>query len=656
MKKKFSGVIVVIFIVAIMLYITVSAANEEEVYLHNLKIYESQPTDPAALEFYKLPSRNDDIKSDAGEIADLAKLITANIPDDYEKIKAIHDWVANNIYFDYDASVSKDYEDTSALSVLELKRNVCEGYAKLTVALLRSAGIPAKYIDGFALGVHGIEQTDVFYDLNNDEINHAWCEAFADNRWIIMDPTWDSLNKYINGEFKKSPCADKYFDISLKDISGNHKYKDYLFDFRLFDLSGYTSITVPESITVIGDLAFNNCVDLENIIMHNGITRIGVLAFQNCINLTDITIPGSVETIESRTFKNCTGLTNIIIPDSVTNIGKQAFESCVSLTSVKIPDGVTVIESGLFSNCANLKYAPIHGGITNIESSAFQDCVSLTSVKIPESVTSIENNVFNNCTNLKNIILHNGITRIGNRAFNNCISLTEMIIPDNVQSIGPRAFQNCINLISVTMPDGIIMIREGTFQNCANLTNITIPQNVRTIADYAFQDCASLTSIIIPDCASYIGRWAFSNCINLTNIEIPECVTSLGYSFVNYYYLMLDIDVEVSQMRFYDYTIFEGCDNDKLTIYGEAGSIAEEYAEQNGIKFIAGKVPVSEPIIISETPAFAKISVPVTGDAEKASPGIIAFIIVSILLLLTIGAATVFIMLKLIRKYNFTKN
>jgi hypothetical protein len=70
--------------------------------------------------------------------------------------------------------------------------------------------------------------------------------------------------------------------------------------------------------------------------------------------LTSITIPNSVTSIGNMAFADCTGLTSITIPNSVTSIGARAFEGCTGLTSITIPNSVTSIGSSAFRGCTNL--------------------------------------------------------------------------------------------------------------------------------------------------------------------------------------------------------------------------------------------------------------------------------------------------------------
>lgn len=161
------------------------------------------------------------VKKQAEEIVDAGD-------SDYVKIQKVHDWVAANIWYDYDDyhGIAAGYHGEKA--VLEHKRGVCEDYAKLTAALLRSLGIPAKVISG-----------EVTYDTYNDDgwnadgtpkynlEGHAWNEAYADGRWIILDTTWDSNNSYKNGKFSEKADPDRnYFDPPLEIFSLNHKAEE----------------------------------------------------------------------------------------------------------------------------------------------------------------------------------------------------------------------------------------------------------------------------------------------------------------------------------------------------------------------------------------------------------------------------------------------
>ena len=184
----------------------------------------------------------------------------------------------------------------------------------------------------------------------------------------------------------------------------------------------------------------------------------------------------------------------------------------------------------------------------------------MTSITIPDSVTNIGGSAFENCTSLENITIPNSVTSIEKKAFYGCKSLTSITIPDCVTSIGNGAFYGCKSLTSITIPNGVTSIGEGAFRNCKSLTSITIPNGVTSIGRSAFEYCTSLTSIAIPNGVTSIDYYTFEYCTSLTSIIIPDSVTSIGGS------------------------AFKGCDN--LTIYGYKNTAAEEYALNNGFKFI----------------------------------------------------------------------
>ncbi len=107
--------------------------------------FQQQASSADALCFYLKPSKN--VQSEDAGIVSKADEITAGIADAYGKVRAIHDWVASYLYFDYDALAQPGQNwPKDALGALECGRTVCEGYANLTTALLRASGIPAKTV------------------------------------------------------------------------------------------------------------------------------------------------------------------------------------------------------------------------------------------------------------------------------------------------------------------------------------------------------------------------------------------------------------------------------------------------------------------------------------------------------------------------------
>lgn len=150
-----------------------------------------------------------------------AKSIVAGITSDYEKVKAINKWVAENLWYALPTPVgtitsSYNYFTPNtpfreSLDLVAGDATVCGGYAELAVNLLRAAGFPAKEITGDSNG-------DGSWD------GHAWVEVWVDNRWLFMDPTWDTANYLSNGKFTpQAPCRSINFDMSVESYSLTHK-------------------------------------------------------------------------------------------------------------------------------------------------------------------------------------------------------------------------------------------------------------------------------------------------------------------------------------------------------------------------------------------------------------------------------------------------
>ena len=270
--------------------------------------------------------------------------------------------------------------------------------------------------------------------------------------------------------------------------------------------SSLTSITIPDSVTAIGNCAFYECSSLTSVYYMSDISAWCNISFDysffNPFNLylnnelvTDLTIPDSVTTIGYVAFAYCSSLTSVTIPDSVTTIGDYAFQYCSSLTSVTIPDSVTTIGVAAFYDCTSLTSVTIPDSVTMIGEWVFAHCSSLTSVTIPDSVTTIGNYTFCDCSSLTSVTIPNSVTTIGNGAFQYCSSLTSVAIPDSVTTIGYAAFYNCGSLTSVTIPDSVTTIGDYAFNSCSSLESLTIGDSVATIGYAAFVNCENLNTV-----------------------------------------------------------------------------------------------------------------------------------------------------------------
>ena len=193
-------------------------------YNHNSTFFAKLPTDNIFLQSkLKLTAV---VPGALVEFRSLATKITKYDSSEYNKLLSVHDWIAKNIYYDYDSLYDGSYKKTplekTAIIALRSKRCVCQGYTDLSVALLRSIGIPAMGICCWAFG-EGDDNPS-----NSNESNHIFTAAYCDKRWILCDITWDSRNRYEKESFDEDKkLSHTYFDSTVSFMSYTHKFIGY---------------------------------------------------------------------------------------------------------------------------------------------------------------------------------------------------------------------------------------------------------------------------------------------------------------------------------------------------------------------------------------------------------------------------------------------
>lgn len=141
----------------------------------------------------------------------------------------------------------------------------------------------------------------------------------------------------------------------IGSIDNRMKNDKYSWPKGVFYSEELTTITLPKNLRVIGDNAFNNCVNMKSISLPDGLKLIGEGAFYSCSSLEAIAIPGSVEEISKNTFEECKNLKDVTLAQGVRIIGYLAFYECESLVNINIPDSIETIHDEVFSNCKSLK-------------------------------------------------------------------------------------------------------------------------------------------------------------------------------------------------------------------------------------------------------------------------------------------------------------
>ena len=428
------------------------------------------------------------------------------------------------------------------------------------------------------------ENTDS-YDISDD---NSEIIVMSHNDTDIVYPV-EGGNIYFRESYGEIVDCDKSVtNVVIPNEINNVKVRSiglYVFD----DCNDLISVTIPDSITSIGDTEFTRCNNLVaiNVDENNtaytsidGVLYSKSLFFLECYpsgkTQKEFTIPNVVRSIGNCAFENSTNLTTIVIPDNIIGIGMYAFRNCNNLSDIKIPSQVSSIGRAAFSDCSSLTNISIPERVTNIEYATFSGCSSLSSVTIPNSITNIEYAAFSGCNSLSSIIIPDSVTNMGGTessvgynmsgakgsVFSGCSSLTSMTIPDSVINIETdNLFRGCSSLVNVTIPNSITIIGNSTFDGCSSLTSVTIPNGVTSIGNLAFSNCSNLINITIPDSVTNIGGYAFENCSNLINVIIPDSVTSIDSGVFENCSSLTSITIPEKVETFNTWRLFEGCSN-----------------------------------------------------------------------------------------------
>ena len=236
-------------------------------------------------------------------------------------------------------------------------------------------------------------------------------------------------------------------------------------------------------VSEIGPSAFCQLLDSKkttaSVIIQNGISKIFNGAFHFC-RLNEITIPASVSYIGETAFAFCNDLTKVnISPDNpyyvfydraIYNKNKTELITCLDSAegAFTVPAGVTAIGKSAFSFCNCITSVTVGAGLKHIGESAFSNCVKLKSIDIPAGVTIIESSTFNECISLEAADIPEGVTEIGYAAFCHCKSFTSITLPDSVKYIRSKAFANCTRLKTVSLNKKAV-ISPDAFEGCLNV-------------------------------------------------------------------------------------------------------------------------------------------------------------------------------------------
>lgn len=170
-----------------------------------------------------------------------------------------------------------------------------------------------------------------------------------------------------------------------------------------FRYSGLKSITIPQSTTYVGEVAFGGCSSLTKVVFENQLEKIEDCMFMECINLSEVTFPSNVKEVGLNAFNSCIGLVNLSLPSTLYSIGQTAFANCQGLTTVVLPENLRNIGLAAFADCVNLALCDLPENLSLLGDGAFSN-TAVSSVRIPAK-TVLEGCVYDSCKNLTSIVV-----------------------------------------------------------------------------------------------------------------------------------------------------------------------------------------------------------------------------------------------------------
>ena len=360
---------------------------------------------------------------------------------------------------------------------------------------------------------------------------------------------------------------------------------------RAFFQSGLTEITVPGSVTSLGESAFQYCPALKTATFTGAApAQAGPAIFDDCapgfcilwpaeyaaswrpngdetewngwplaLNVENqcgvrmywefdsatatLTFYGEGEMYDYETasasrpawYANYSSVQHVVLSEGITRVGNYAFYGFNKITDVSFPSTLQELGTGAFWNCSKLNNVVLPANLETLGSYAFYNCQGLTALSFNDKLKSIGSSCFQNCYYLAGeLVLPEDLETLGSYAFSNCRSYTAISIPGSLKTVGEYAFSNCYGALSLSLGEGVERIGRSAFNYCYGFTELTLPASLRELGTSCFQACSGITSVTIPAGVTTVSTHVFSNCTNLSTAVILAPWESIPDSFFYY--------------------------------------------------------------------------------------------------------------------------
>lgn len=364
--------------------------------------------------------------------------------------------------------------------------------------------------------------TAAAYDFESGGLYYNILDAEAKTVEVTLEGEkdgWDTKSSY---------SGDIVIPSTVRN--GNETYSVKKIGQYAFCRSEITSLTIQNGVETIDDCAFLYSSQLVDVSLPSSLTSIGNSAFFNCYRITELVIPEGVSTIGGQAFCYCGNMKTLQLPSTLTEIGDRAFGSCGSLT--KVISRITTpfaIEKTTFSSTENWE-----DGVNNATPSAatlyvpqgtkssymtYEGWTRFAGIYEgePQEITLSDGLIYSYVTGehianvigwenlnsddltIRSIVEINGenysVKSVGPSAFSDCGSIRSLTIENGVETIGDYAFRWCWQLESVVLPEGVLQIGRYSFSDCNRLKRVSLPSTTKSIGDGAFRGLGALYAV-----------------------------------------------------------------------------------------------------------------------------------------------------------------
>lgn len=294
--------------------------------------------------------------------------------------------------------------------------------------------------------------------------------------------------------------VDVLSDVQYLKVTGPLNNADWV---TMKNMTSAISIDLSETTgTEIPNDNFLYRGNLKNIVLPPNLRTIGNNAFRQS-GLTEISIPETVTSIGEYCFQDCESLVSATLSCESVTLGRDCFRSCGVLDNVNL-HGANSLPQNCFYDCKMLSTVVLSEGISSIGNECFRECNALSAINLPEGLNSIDSWAFYNTTSLKEIIFPESLRTISDYAFYSS-GLVKAILPERLTSLKSNAFYECQSLEEVVLPTTISYYPNGEFTNCTNIKKVTcraaIPPSVGNNRNPFPNINRANATLIVPDFA-----------------------------------------------------------------------------------------------------------------------------------------------------------